>query len=104
MVEERGSAGAKPRAGRRTTVEYGPDSGASLWGESYDRELTDISTVRTNIAMAIAEALNTPLGLTPQTHLVSNPDIDPKSYEPIPARQSAYAQAVHGGEGSHRRF
>ena len=57
------------------------DSGASLWGESYDRELTDISTVRTNIAMAIAEALNTPLGLTPQTHLVSNPDIDPKSYE-----------------------
>jgi DNA-binding SARP family transcriptional activator/TolB-like protein len=57
------------------------DTGASLWSESYDRELTDISTVRTDIAMAIAEALKAPLGLDPGTDSAPGSDIDPQSYQ-----------------------
>jgi DNA-binding SARP family transcriptional activator/TolB-like protein len=64
------------------------DTGAAIWNESYDRELNDISTVRTDIAMAIAEALNTPLGLAPQMHSGSDPNIDANSYEQFQHAQS----------------
>ena len=56
------------------------DSGASVWSQSYDRELNDISTVRTVIAMAIADAVKTPLGLTQNRQPAAARAIDADSY------------------------
>jgi TolB-like protein len=57
------------------------DSGANLWTENYDRELTDIFVVQENIAQAIASALRVPLGLQQGEQLVAHRNIDPESYE-----------------------
>jgi TolB-like protein len=57
------------------------DNGLHLWAESYDREFTDVFIIQEEIALAIAGALRTPLGLQPGGTLVSNRDIDPESYQ-----------------------
>jgi TolB-like protein/DNA-binding SARP family transcriptional activator len=57
------------------------DNGLHLWADSYDRELTDVFAIQEEIALAIAAALRTPLGLQPEGTLVSNRDIDPESYQ-----------------------
>jgi DNA-binding SARP family transcriptional activator/TolB-like protein len=56
------------------------DSGASVWSQSYDRELNDISTVRTVTAMAIADAVKTPLGLAQAKQPPAAVAIDANSY------------------------
>lgn len=57
------------------------DSGAHLWTENYDRELSDIFAVQEDIATAIAAALRVPLGLKPGQMLISSRIADPDIYE-----------------------
>jgi TolB-like protein/tetratricopeptide (TPR) repeat protein len=57
------------------------DSGAHLWTENYDRELTDIFAVQEDIAQAIAGALRVPLGLKPGETLITSRLADPEIYE-----------------------
>ena len=56
------------------------DSGASVWSQSYDRELNDIWTVRTVTAMAIADAVKTPLGLAQNRQPLASAALDAESY------------------------
>jgi TolB-like protein len=57
------------------------DSGAHLWSENYDRELTDIFAVQEDIAEAIAGALRVPLGLPQGETLVRDRTNNPESYD-----------------------
>jgi TolB-like protein/Tfp pilus assembly protein PilF len=57
------------------------DSGAHLWTENYDRELTDIFAVQEDIAEAIARALRVPLGLQQGDTLVRDRTNNPESYD-----------------------
>jgi TolB-like protein len=57
------------------------ESGAHLWTENYDRQLTDIFAIQENIAQAIAGALRLPLGLKQGESLVSNRTVDTETYE-----------------------
>jgi TolB-like protein/DNA-binding winged helix-turn-helix (wHTH) protein len=57
------------------------ESGKSVWGDIYDRELTDVFGIQEDIAIAIANALSISLGLPAGQYLVSNRNIDPNSYQ-----------------------
>ena len=57
------------------------DSGAHLWTESYDRQLTDIFAIQEDIAQAIAGALRVPLGLRQGETLVRSRTSDLESYD-----------------------
>jgi len=71
------------------------NSGAHLWTENYDRELTDVFAIQEDIARAIAGALRVPLGLQQGENLVSNRKIDPESYQQY-LRAKALDQAGGG--------
>jgi TolB-like protein/Tfp pilus assembly protein PilF len=55
--------------------------GFELWTETYTRELTDILGMQEEIAVAIAAALRSPLGLAEGERLVSGRVADIESYE-----------------------
>jgi TolB-like protein len=57
------------------------DSGAHLWTENYDRNLTDVFAIQEDIAQAIASSLRVPLGLKQGETLVSNRTNDLESYQ-----------------------
>jgi tetratricopeptide (TPR) repeat protein len=57
------------------------DSGAHLWTENYDRELTDIFAIQEDIAQAIAVALRVPLGLQQGNRLVTSRTGNAETYE-----------------------
>jgi TolB-like protein len=57
------------------------DSGAHLWTENYDREMTDVFAIQEDIATAIAHSFPRPLGLGPGQQLVSNRTTDADSYQ-----------------------
>jgi len=57
------------------------DTGAHLWTENYDRQLTDVFAVQEDIAEAIASALRAPLGLKQGESLVANRTSDLDSYQ-----------------------
>jgi TolB-like protein len=57
------------------------DSGANLWTESYDRQLSSVFATQEEIARAIAAALSVPLGLQQGDTLVSNRTNDLDTYE-----------------------
>jgi TolB-like protein/DNA-binding SARP family transcriptional activator len=57
------------------------DSGAHLWTENYDRELTDVFAIQEDIATAIATSLRVPLGLQQGDTLVRNRTNNPESYD-----------------------
>jgi TolB-like protein/Tfp pilus assembly protein PilF len=54
---------------------------AHLWADTYDRKLTDIFTVESEIARTIAETLQAKLTGTEKTSLAKKPTSDPEAYE-----------------------
>ncbi len=52
-----------------------------LWAEIYDRKLTDIFVVESDIAKAIADTLQAKLSGSEQTALSKKPTADPEAYE-----------------------
>jgi TolB-like protein/Flp pilus assembly protein TadD len=57
------------------------EDGLNVWAQSYDRDVTDLFAIQSEIATAIAGALRMPLGLRIEERLARNGDIDPESYE-----------------------
>ena len=65
--------GSVRRAGDRVRITaqlINAGSGASIWTDSYDRQLTDVFAIQEDIATAIAGALRMPLGLKQGQSLV----------------------------------
>jgi Predicted integral membrane protein len=52
-----------------------------LWGDTYDRNLTDIFAVETEIAKTIADALQATLTSSEKTSIAQQPTSDPEAYE-----------------------
>lgn len=71
------------------------EDGTYLWGESFDRELTDIFAIQEEIAQDVAGSLGMQVGLVPGGQLVSQRAIDPESYE-----QYLRAEALRAGNNS----
>lgn len=68
--------GSVRRAGNRVRITGGlveAATGRQLWSESYDRDLTDIFAIQTDVARQIAAALSTALGCAPRGRLVTEP-------------------------------
>lgn len=57
------------------------ESGANVWTENYDRQLTNIFAIQEDIAQAIAGALKVPLGLARGEALVQNRTVSTETYE-----------------------
>jgi TolB-like protein/Tfp pilus assembly protein PilF len=73
------------------------DTGAHLWTDSYDRELTDIFATQEDIAQAVAAALQVPLGLKQGERLVSNRQADTQSYEDYLRAKALWRGRGYGG-------
>jgi TolB-like protein len=57
------------------------DTGATVWANTYDRELKDVWEVQEDIARSIAASMHMTLGLKPGENLVSNRIDDEKAHE-----------------------
>jgi eukaryotic-like serine/threonine-protein kinase len=58
-----------------------PESGRSLWTETYDRQLTDIFEIQTDVALHIADALRAELTMGERERLRREPTSDMQAYE-----------------------
>ena len=56
-------------------------SGRSLWAETYDRELTDIFAIQSDVALRIADALKAELSSQEQQRIRTVPTNDVQAYE-----------------------
>lgn len=56
-------------------------TGAHLWAESFDRKLTDIFAVETDIATTVAETLKAKLTGLEKTAIAKRPTANPEAYE-----------------------
>jgi TolB-like protein/tetratricopeptide (TPR) repeat protein len=56
-------------------------TGVHLWADTYDRKLTDIFTVETEIANAVAEALQAKLTGSEKSSIAKAPTANPEAYE-----------------------
>ena len=54
---------------------------AHLWAETYDREMTDVFSVQSEISSAVASALNTQLTASEQAVLATAPTQNPTAYD-----------------------
>ena len=54
---------------------------AHLWADTYDRKLTDIFAVETDIAKTIAETLQAKLSGSEKTAMAKKPTVNPEAYE-----------------------
>src|SRR5213083_1922682 len=54
---------------------------AHLWGETYDRKLTDIFAVESDIAKTIAETLQAKLTGSEKSSIAKEPTVNPEAYE-----------------------
>src|SRR5207248_5735477 len=54
---------------------------AHLWADTYDRKLTDIFSVESEIAKAIAESLQAKLSGSEKTAMSKKPTANPEAYE-----------------------
>jgi len=54
---------------------------AHLWADTYDRKLTDIFAVESEIAKAIAETLQARLSGSEKTSIAKTPTVNPEAYE-----------------------
>jgi adenylate cyclase len=66
------------------------DSGFHLWSETYDRKLEKVFDLQAELAGAIAEALELPLGLGGNSALVSERAADPQAYAMYLQARAAY--------------
>lgn len=57
------------------------ESGRSLWAETYDRQLTDIFEIQSDVALRIAEALKAELSSQERRRIRTEPTRDVQAYE-----------------------
>jgi len=76
--------GTVRRAGDRVRIVAGlidSDSGDSLWTETYDRQLTDIFAIQTDVALHIAGALEAELSPRERARLRREPSYNVQAYQ-----------------------
>jgi TolB-like protein/tetratricopeptide (TPR) repeat protein len=73
------------------------EDGISLWTDSYDRELTNILTIQTDIARAIAKTLRLPLTLPRSDTPVLSRKIDISTYEDYLRAKAAFRGRTDSG-------
>ena len=76
--------GSVRRAGSRVRIVaqlLDADSDRHLWSETYDRELTDIFAIQTDVALQIAAALETELTQEERTRIRREPTGDVEAYQ-----------------------
>ena len=66
------------------------DNGFHLWSETYDRKLENVFALQAELAGAIAQALQLPLGMGGSDGLVSERTTDPEAYSLYLRARSAY--------------
>jgi TolB-like protein/Flp pilus assembly protein TadD len=66
------------------------DNGFHLWSETYDRKLENVFALQAELAGAIAQALQLPLGIGGSDALVSERTADPEAYSLYLQARSAY--------------
>ncbi len=66
------------------------DNGFHLWSETYDRKLENVFALQAELAGAIAQALQLPLGMGGSDGLVSERTTDPEAYSLYLQARSAY--------------
>ncbi len=69
-----------------------PETNAHLWSDSYNREFTDVFAIQADIAMNIANALETEFSLEEQESIEAAPTDSPEAYE-------LYLRALNVGVG-----
>lgn len=75
--------GSVRRAGDRVRIVaqlVDPISGQHLWSETYDRQLTDIFAIQTDVALRIAQTLEATLSPDEQTRIQKEPTRDLQAY------------------------
>ncbi len=75
--------GSIRRAGSRVRVVVqliDAETGRSIWAETYDRDLTDIFAIQTDVALQIASALETELSTEERRRLHKEPTADVQAY------------------------
>src|SRR5262249_36382294 len=76
--------GTVRRAGDRVRIVAGlidSDTGNSLWTETYDRQLTDIFAIQTDVALQIAGALEAELSPRERARLRREPSYNVQAYQ-----------------------
>ena len=76
--------GSVQKAGNQVRVNVhlvNVQTGSQLWAETYDRKLSDIFTVETEIAKGIAESLQAKLTGREEQALAANPTNNPQAYD-----------------------
>ncbi|MEO7457943.1 MAG: protein kinase [Gemmatimonadaceae bacterium] len=76
--------GSVRRAGDRVRIVaqlVDPESAENLWSETYDRQLTDIFAIQTDVALQIASALEAELSHEEQARVESEPTKDVIAYQ-----------------------
>src|SRR5215475_584191 len=76
--------GSVQKAGNQVRVNVhlvNVQTGSQLWAETYDRKLSDIFSVETDIAKGIAESLQAKLTGREQQALAANPTNNPRAYD-----------------------
>jgi TolB-like protein/two-component SAPR family response regulator len=58
-----------------------PDTGRQVWAETYDRQLTDIFSIQTDVALHIADALKTELSRDERERVRKHPTKDLHAYQ-----------------------
>ncbi len=76
--------GSVRRAGDRVRIVaqlIDAETGQHLWGETYDRQLTDVFAIQTDVALHIAAALKAELSVDEQTRIRREPTSDLQAYQ-----------------------
>ena len=68
-----------------------------LWAETYDRELTDVFAIQSDVAMQIASALETELTTDERARIAREPTRDLDAYQLYLKGRHCFAQFTHDG-------
>jgi TolB-like protein/Tfp pilus assembly protein PilF len=73
---------------------------AQIWAESFDREVTDVLSMESELALRIAAALQTKLSPAEKAAIETLPTRDPEAYDLyLRARESVYSIRTRGDSG-----
>ncbi len=76
------------------------ESDQHLWADTYDRQLTDVFAIQTDVALRIAAALQTELSVEERTRIRNEPTNDPQAYQLY--LQGRHCLVRYTDEGMHK--
>ena len=76
------------------------DADRHLWAETYDRQLTDVFAIQTDVALRVATALEAELSVEERTRIRKEPTQNPQAYQLY--LQGRHCLVRYTGEGMHK--